>query len=119
MARRKIIRTTESKPNLKSEEKAQKLSAALDGLQDMNKQLMQVNAGLKHNTNKMVDEIGRCLDDIFKRLLALELYCGIVTQTQLQTNDVPTEETATSTDTLEMSSNSELPVPSVEESLAQ
>jgi hypothetical protein len=119
MTTRKIIRTNQPKVNPKNEEKEKKLAKALEGMQDMNKQLIEVNAGLKHNTNQMVEEIGRCLDNIFTRLAILEGHCGIVHQTETQTISELAEGTATSTDTMETPSSIELPAPSVEESLAQ
>jgi len=119
MTRRKIIRTNEPKTNAAKEAKEKKLTDALDGLQEMNDKLMHINVGLKKNTNAMVDEIGRCLDNIFTRLAVVEAHCGIVLPADTQTIDAPTEETATSTDTPETLSSSESPSPSVEESLAQ
>lgn len=119
MAKRKIIRTSAEKPNPKKEEQEKKLRRALEGFQEMNDKLTHINKSLKDNTNKMIDEIGRCLDDIFIRLERVETFCGFSPQTAFQTNDVPTVEMATSTDTTEMLSNDILPAPSVEERLAQ
>jgi uncharacterized coiled-coil DUF342 family protein len=119
MSKRKIVRTSVDKPNPKKEEKEKKLMRALQGFQEMNDKLTHINEGLKENTNKMVDEIGRCLDDIFIRLGKVETFCGIGPHTEFQTNDVQTEETATSIDTMEMLSNDKSLSPSVEESLAQ
>jgi len=119
MPKRKIIRTSVDKPNPKKEEKEKKLMRALEGFQEMNDKLTRINEGLKQNTNKLMDEIGMCLNNIFIRLETVEVYCGIATHTESQTSDVPTEETATSTDTKEMLSNDKLLALSTEESLAQ
>jgi hypothetical protein len=119
MTRRKIIRTSEPKTNAAKEAKEKKLSEALEGLQEMNDKLMHINVGLKKNTNAMMDEIGRCLNEIFMRLEKVEAHCGIVCPVASQTIDAPTEETATSTDSTETPSNTESPSPSVEECLAQ
>jgi hypothetical protein len=119
MPKRKIIRTSAEKPNHKKEEQEKKLRKALEGFQEMNDKLHSINKGLKDNTNKMMDEIGRCLDHIFIRLEKVEAFCGIGPHTEFQTNVVQTEETATSIDTMEMLSNDILPAPSAEESLAQ
>lgn len=89
-------------------------------LMKMNAELIVINQKLKENTNQLVEEIGRCLDNIFNRLERIEEHCGIVLPREeepCQTTDAQTSETAMATDTTETSSMTESPSP-VEESVS-
>ena len=106
MSRRRIVRApAKIAPEMKKD------------LMKMNAELIGINQKLKENTNQLVEEIGRCLDNIFNRLERIEAHCGIVLpreEEQPQTIDAQTPETATATDTTETSSMPELPSPVVE-----
>jgi len=103
MSSRKIVRAPAKIP-----------SEMRKDLVDMNQKFLEMNVQLKDNTNRMVEEIGRCLDELFTRLERVEAHCGLSLPPSPelpQTNGAQTEETATSTDTPETLSTPEQPGP--------
>lgn len=103
MSKRKIVRTpAKIEPEMKKD------------LIELNRQLVGMNVKLKENTNKMVNEIGRCLDEIFIRLANLEKCCGIEysqVKAESQTSVEQTSEMATATDSTVTPSSSVQPSP--------
>lgn len=121
MTKRKIIRTSVPKNNEKIIAKAEKYAKALTNAEALHQQLTTMNEQLKSNSNAMVSEIEKCLQNLFARVERLELHVGLVRPPQepidVQTISALAEETAMATDTMEMlSTNAQ---PSAEAQLAE
>lgn len=121
MTTRRIIRTDKPKNHEKNVEKAEKYANALMQVESFNKQLVLMNQQLKDKTNAMVEEIERCLQNLFARVELIEHHMGLAPSPR-ETIDVQTiaalaEEKATDTNTTETSNTNEQP--SLEDHLAQ